>query len=57
MKHRLFTILSAISLLLCISALLFWVRSYSTADAIGYGGRYAGAEVAFTRPQLHADAP
>ena len=52
MKRRLFTILSALSLMLCIGAMLLWVSSYSTADAIGYGGRWTGAEVAFADGRL-----
>ena len=32
MKRRLFTVLSAVSLLLCVATVVLWVRSYSVAD-------------------------
>ena len=34
MKHRLLTILSAISLLLCVAVVVMWVRSYWTHDSV-----------------------
>jgi hypothetical protein len=34
MKRRLFTILSAISLLLCVAVCVLWVRSYWVADTV-----------------------
>lgn len=36
MKHRLFTILSAVSLLLCITVGTLWVRSHWVADFISH---------------------
>jgi hypothetical protein len=35
MKRRLFTILSALSLLLFVAVVVLWVRSYSHSDAVG----------------------
>ena len=39
MKRRLFTILSALSLVLCIGTATMWVRSYSAGDTILYHGQ------------------
>jgi hypothetical protein len=32
MRRRLFTLLSALSLMLCVATMVFWVRDYSTGD-------------------------
>ena len=37
MKRRLFTILSAISLLLFVAVAVLWVRSHFRGDRLGYG--------------------
>ena len=34
MRHRLFTLLSAVSLLLCVATVGLWVRSYFREDRI-----------------------
>lgn len=34
MLRRLFTVLSAVSLLLCVAAVVLWVRSYSVGDVL-----------------------
>src|SRR5688572_19735210 len=39
MKRRLFNILSALSLLLCVVLGVLWARSYRMADAIGYSDK------------------
>jgi hypothetical protein len=39
MKHRLFTILSAVSLLLCVATCVLWVRSYWLSDQLAWGYR------------------
>lgn len=39
MKHRLFTILSILSLVLCLGTTTICVRSYWSHDAIGWGSR------------------
>src|ERR1700733_5496428 len=36
MKRKLFTILAAISLLLCVGAIVFWWRSYAGGDRVDY---------------------
>ena len=36
MKRRLFTILSVLSLLLCVAVGVLWVRSYWTMDILGH---------------------
>ena len=36
MKRRLFTILSALSLLLCVAVCVMWVRSYWVADTLSF---------------------
>jgi hypothetical protein len=36
-KRRLFNVLAAVSLVLCMATLLLWLRRSRTADAIGYG--------------------
>jgi hypothetical protein len=36
MKRELFTILSAVSLVLCVASVAMWVRSYFSADSINY---------------------
>lgn len=38
-RRRLFTVLSALSLLLCVSAVLLWVRSYSVGEAWHFASR------------------
>ena len=41
MKRRLFTILSALSLLMLVSVVVLWVRSYWALDSLGYrSGRF-----------------
>jgi hypothetical protein len=37
MKRRLFTILSALSLLLFVTVVVLWVRSYRRSPSIGWG--------------------
>ena len=44
MKRRLFAILSALSLLLCVAAVVLWVRSYFRADSY-YRGAEDGTQV------------
>jgi hypothetical protein len=39
MKRRLFTILSVLSLLVCIAVAVLWIRSYWTADYLVYAWR------------------
>jgi hypothetical protein len=36
MLRRLFTVLSALSLLLCVATLVLWVRSYRGRDTLSY---------------------
>ena len=38
MRRRLFTLVSALSLLLCVAAAALWVRSYSRADLVSFAG-------------------
>jgi hypothetical protein len=45
MKRRLVTILAAISLLLCVGALMFWWRSYSGGDEMQYWNAGHGFDV------------
>jgi hypothetical protein len=37
MARRLFTLLSALSLLLCVAVAVLWVRSHSAGDKVSYG--------------------
>jgi hypothetical protein len=53
MKRRLFAILSVLSLLVCGMTAGEWVRSHFTADAVGYGGQWTGAEISFVKGRLH----
>lgn len=53
MRRLLFTILSALSLLLCGINAGEWVRSYFTADAVAYGGQWTAAEISFVNGRLH----
>ncbi len=39
MRRRLFTFLSALSLLLCVASVALWVRSYRAADCFGWAYR------------------
>lgn len=51
MKHRIFTYVSAVSLVLCAALLVLWVRSYCFWDHVGYTGaatnkgQYAGGYI------------
>jgi len=36
-RHHLFTIVAALSLLLCVGIVVLWVRSYSGWDIFDYG--------------------
>jgi hypothetical protein len=38
MRRRLFSILSALSLLLCVAVVVLWVRSYIMPDAVAWTG-------------------
>ena len=52
MFRRLFTVLSALSLLLCVAAGVLWVRSYFDGDAVAYGRSRSAQEIAFANGQL-----
>ena len=46
MLRRLFTLLSALSLLLCVAAVVLWVRSYWLCDFVGWSVvNYLKAEI------------
>src|SRR5687767_7307809 len=42
MARRLFTLLSALSLLMCVAVVVLWVRSYRIEEAICYGSSASG---------------
>src|SRR5215208_3981531 len=57
MLRRLFTMLSVMSLLLCVAAVVLWVRSYRVHQRLGYSARDArytlhldGGRLRLTRP-------
>ena len=46
MLRRLFTLLSALSLLLCVATAVLWVRSYWVCDSVGWLQRHDRFELA-----------
>jgi hypothetical protein len=53
MRRKLFNLAAACSLALCLSTLALWLRSYASAEAIGYAGSYRAGEVSFVNGRLH----
>ena len=53
MRRRLFSLLAACSLALCIASVFLWLRSDTSADAIGYAKQYRAGEVSFVNGRLH----
>ena len=45
MKRRVFTILSALSLVLCLATCVVWVRSYRALDDIDFDARGRSIEI------------
>ncbi len=50
--RRLFTLLSALSLLLCAATVVLWVRSYGASDQIGWRGAGGWREVRSAKGQV-----
>ena len=52
LARRLFTVCSALSLVLCLAACVLWVRSYGAADSLGAGGRHTAGGLVSSRGLL-----
>jgi hypothetical protein len=50
--RRLFTITSAISLVLCLATIVLWVRSYFVFEAVGYAFSQRGLALAYSKGAL-----
>jgi rRNA maturation protein Nop10 len=54
MRRRLFKVVAALSLLLCVAASMLWVRSYRIADSIEWMSHYRQRFVACSRGRILA---
>jgi hypothetical protein len=53
MRRMLLNLAVACSLALCLATFVFWLRSYTSADAVGHAGQYRAGEVSFINGRLH----